>query len=160
MLNCRFSVINGRQNKLAFLVYKIWFNDFDTGFYAHKWIECMKNILQFAGRNDIWISQTVQNPNCLKCKIHEILKGQEVQLVQAQTDESSKGSRYRILKYNIKFEPYLKLLRESLSFPLLKFRLSNHKLPVETSRWENITLADRKCCLSESFGNEFHYLFE
>ena len=161
ILTCWFSVINGRQNKLAFLVYKIMLNDFETGFYAHKWIECVKNILQAAGRNDIWISQTVQNPNSLKCKIHEFLKGQDLQLVQAQMDGSPKGITYRIFKHNIKFEPYLKLLPESLSFPILKFRLSNHKLPVETGRWENIILDDRKylLCQSESIGNEFHYLF-
>ena len=77
-------------------------------------------------------------------------------------DGSSKGTTYRIFKHNIMFEPYLKLLPESLSFPILKFRLSNHKLPVETGGWENKILADRKCllCQSESIGNEFHYLFE
>ena len=77
-------------------------------------------------------------------------------------DGSSKGTTYRIFKHNIMLEPYLKLLPESLSFPILNFRLSNHKLHVETGRWESIILDDRKCLLrqSESIGNEFQYLFE
>ena len=36
MLNYWFSLINGKQNKLAYLVYKIMLNDTETGFYAHK----------------------------------------------------------------------------------------------------------------------------
>ena len=44
---------------------------------------------------------------------------------------------------------------------LLKFRLSNHRLPVETGRWENTPLEDRKCILCRKYdiGDEFHYLF-
>ena len=46
---------------------------------------------------------------------------------------------------------------------LLKFRLSNRLLPVETGRWENTPLEDRKCTLcliaKNDIGDEFHYLF-
>ena len=44
---------------------------------------------------------------------------------------------------------------------MLKFRLSNHRLPVETGRWENTPLEDRKCILCSKYdiGDEFHYLF-
>ena len=39
--------------------------------------------------------------------------------------------------------------------------LSNHRLPVETGRWENTPLEDRKCTLCSKYdiGDEFHYLF-
>ena len=39
--------------------------------------------------------------------------------------------------------------------------LSNHRLPVETGRWENTPLEDRKCtlCSKHDIGYEFHYLF-
>ena len=44
---------------------------------------------------------------------------------------------------------------------LLKFRLSNHRLTVETGRWENIPIEERKCtvCEANDIGDEFHYLF-
>ena len=44
---------------------------------------------------------------------------------------------------------------------MLKFRLSNHRLPVETGGWENTPLEDRKCilCSKHDIGDEFHYLF-
>ena len=40
-------------------------------------------------------------------------------------------------------------------------RLSNHRLPVETGRWENTPLEDSKCILCSKYdiGDEFHYLF-
>ena len=60
-------------------------------------------------------------------------------------DGSSKGTTYRIFKHDIAFETYLKLLSESLYFPILKFRTSNHKLPIETGRWENVDHAELKC---------------
>ena len=45
--------------------------------------------------------------------------------------------------------------------PLIKFRISNHRLPIETGRWENVPFDDRKCqlCHKDELGDEFHYLF-
>ena len=45
--------------------------------------------------------------------------------------------------------------------PLIKFRTSNHRLPIETGRWENVPFDDRKCqlCHKDELGDEFHYLF-
>ena len=62
----------------------------------------------------------------------------------------------------LNFEPYLKLLQESQYLPILKFRSGNHKLPVETGRWENVDYAQRTCtlCRSNKLGDEFHFLFE
>ena len=45
---------------------------------------------------------------------------------------------------------------------MFRFRTANHKLPVETGRWNNIELSERKCqlCESNNLGDEFHYLLE
>ncbi len=45
--------------------------------------------------------------------------------------------------------------------PLLKFRTSNHKLPIEVGRWNNIDIPDRKCtiCNLGDLGDEYHYIF-
>ena len=57
-------------------------------------------------------------------------------------------------------ECYLLSLTENLYLTLIKFRTSNHKLPVEVGRWENIPYEDRKCslCDKNGIGDEFHYL--
>ena len=57
-------------------------------------------------------------------------------------------------------EPYLTSLPKRLYIPLIKFRTSNYKLPIETGRWENINIEDRKCqlCDKNDLGDDFHYL--
>ena len=44
--------------------------------------------------------------------------------------------------------------------PLIKFRTSNHKLPIEVRKWENTSYAERKCslCNKNDIRDEFHYL--
>ena len=74
---------------------------------------------------------------------------------------SSKGKNYTLFKQDLNFENYLIKLNRKHCSSLLKFRLSNHRLPVETGRWENTPLEDRKCtlCSKHDMGYEFHYLF-
>jgi hypothetical protein len=45
---------------------------------------------------------------------------------------------------------------------LSKFRITNHKLPVENGRWKNIARENRICplCNNGDIGDEFHYLFK
>ena len=50
---------------------------------------------------------------------------------------SSKGKNYNLFKQDLNFENYLIKLNRKHCSSLLKFRLSNHRLPVETGRWEN-----------------------
>ena len=45
---------------------------------------------------------------------------------------------------------------------MIRFKTANHKLPIETGRWNNVDVADRKCTLCEknTIDDEFHYLLE
>ena len=162
MINYWISIVNGKQNKIAYLLYKIMLNDTYTGVYQHKWVLAIKDILTSVGRYDIWLSQTIDSPLSLKRNINETLESQELQYWHGKLENSSKGLTYRIYKHAIVFEPYLKLLQESQYLPILKFRSGNHKLPVETGRWENVDYAQRTCtlCRSNKLGDEFHFLFE
>ena len=58
------------------------------------------------------------------------------------------------------FDEILDAIDPHLAFYLVKYRTSNHRLPVETGRWRQIPLHERKClrCNNE-LGDEFHYLF-
>ena len=71
---------------------------------------------------------------------------------------SSKDINNKLLKENLEFEPYLKILAKISYIPLIKFRTANHKLPVETGRWGNIPYAEQKSALynKNDIGNEFH----
>ena len=46
-------------------------------------------------------------------------------------------------------------------FQIIKYRTGNHRLPVETGRWDDITLNERKCkiCITDGIGDSYHYLF-
>ena len=59
-------------------------------------------------------------------------------------------------------EKYLIELPKTIFLPFVKFRTTNHKLIIETGRWRNIAISDRKCksYKNNSLGDEFHYLFE
>lgn len=51
------------------------------------------------------------------------------------------------------------LLSKGLCKVLLRFRTRNHKLPVETGRWNSIPLQERKCTFcTEDLGDEYHYI--
>ena len=44
---------------------------------------------------------------------------------------------------------------------LFKFRTANHKVQIETGRWDDTLLKHRKCnlCFRDGVGSERHYLF-
>jgi len=73
---------------------------------------------------------------------------------------SRKGINYLNLKCNFGLENYL-LLDKNIYTPILKFRTSNHKLPVETGRWRSIDFKNRICplCNMSDPGDEYHYIF-
>ena len=47
-------------------------------------------------------------------------------------------------------------------FLLCRFRISNHRLPIQIDRWRNINRENRvrNLCQSRELGDEYHYLFE
>lgn len=47
-----------------------------------------------------------------------------------------------------------------LYISFFKIRTGNHKLPIETGRWDGTEIGDRKCplCSLNDVGDEFHYI--
>ena len=54
------------------------------------------------------------------------------------TDYSSKALNYRLYKKGVSFENYLEILKDKNLFLLCRFRTSNHRIPIEIDRWQNI----------------------
>jgi len=69
-------------------------------------------------------------------------------------------SNYRSFTKKFCFEEYLTYLPSILRQRLLKFRLSNHWLPIQQSRSLGIPRDERICtvCDSGEVGDQFHYL--
>ena len=76
--------------------------------------------------------------------------------------DSNKCINYRIFKTELHCEKYLLSLPTKLYSSLLKFRVSNHKLPIERGRHLNIDRNMRKCnlCDMNVICDELHCIFE
>jgi hypothetical protein len=58
-------------------------------------------------------------------------------MATSMTENSPKGDNYNLFKHDLKFEDYLDVLDDKDKFLLVKFRNSNHRLPIEVRRWRN-----------------------
>ena len=162
MINLWLSIITGKFNKLSNITYKILKSEFDSGVYEHKWPKSIKNILDSVGMSELWQAGQIQNVNATKNYIRQTLIDQNMQTWQANLEMSTKGLNYKLYKSDINIENYLTLFPRKVYYPIIRFRTTNHKLPVELGRWENVPFDERKCikCNSSSLGDEFHYLLE
>ena len=73
------------------------------------------------------------------------LDDQYLQLWGSQIQESAKCVFYKCIKPGIEIEQYLTLLPQRLRYNMVKFRLSNHKLPVEKLRYTGVIRSERFC---------------
>ena len=150
-------LITGNQNKLSYQIYKFMLN---VPNFKSKWVEFIKTILNQCGMGNVWIHQTSIQHNTIKLQVKQTLQDQYLQHWHATLQESHKGRNYSIFKTTISLEPYLINLNRADYLNLIKFRTGNHRLPVETGRWNKVHYHDRKCplCNSNDVGDEMHYL--
>ena len=75
---------------------------------------------------------------------------------------SFKGNIYRTFKLDFGCEKYLEKIPQKLRTILLKFRTTNHRLPVETDRWINMPYNDRSgvLCNTSKIADEFYYILD
>ncbi|MES9880523.1 MAG: reverse transcriptase family protein [Sedimenticola sp.] len=146
-------IVTGKDVKLSNLLFE---HALSTDNFEFKWLKQVKSIFDNTGKSNNFVNRKTSVKS-----IKRTLIDQFIQQWNAALLNSSKGKNYSLFKENTKFENYFKILPRSLYLKLVKFRTSNHKLPVETGRWSNIEYGDRKCniCNTNDIGDEFHYLF-
>ena len=159
MIGFWISVLNKENTRLSKLMYNIMLKESKQGI-RFKWINHIKEILISIGRPEMLDLKIINNPKAVKGNITKTLHDLSIQEWNAKLSESSKGRNYNVFKEQIEFESYLRLLPRQLYIPLIKFRTSNHRLPVEVGRWNGTHYTDRKCtlCDKNDLGDEFHYL--
>ena len=98
--------------------------------------------------------------NKRKHEINDRIVDQSLQILKSEHESSLKKSNYMHLKTEWKQEQYIESTEYADTICLLKFRTDNHRLPVETGRYQNVEFKDRLCheCKME-VGDKFHYLF-
>ena len=59
------------------------------------------------------------------------------------------------------FEKYLIRVSNIYYDKIIKYKTGHHRLPIETGRWDDTPLNERKCnvCNKNDIGDEYHYLF-
>ncbi|MCG8113215.1 MAG: reverse transcriptase domain-containing protein [Candidatus Thiodiazotropha taylori] len=161
MISFWLSIINGKESKLSKLVYKIMFNEHENGLYDYKWIRCIKDILITVGRPELFKKSSISNPKAVKTSIAQTLSDLYIQEWYEKVNISSKGKQYLLFKDNLNFEKYLINIPKFHYDKIIKFRTGNHRLPIETGRWDDTAVNERKCnlCSKNDIGDEYHYLF-
>ena len=76
----------------------------------------------------------ITSATVFKKHINARLTDQYLQSWYAYIDNSSKASNYKLFKHTFAFETYITILEKKYWCSLIRFRLSNHNLPIETGR--------------------------
>ena len=161
MIGVWLSIVNGKESKLSKLLYSMMLKEHEMGSYNFKWIRCINDILVAVGRPDLFKTEPVNIPNSVKKDISRTLSDLYIQEWNEKANVSSKGNQHFLFKDNLNFKKYLINVSKFYHSKIIKYRTGNHRLPVETRRWDNIPLNERKCkiCTIDDIGNEYHYLF-
>ena len=125
----------------------------------HRVIMIVHSLLDSLGLSYIWSNQ-IHTIESFKRIVKLRLMDQFIQEWQSRVAENSVCSNYRLSKKKFCFEKYLTYLPSILRQRVLKFRLSNHRLPIQQRRSLGIPRDERICtvCDSGEVGDEFHYL--
>ena len=155
-------LFSGPEPKISNILYKYYLNQYCNDIIKNPWIDCIKRILDTCGFSNIWFQQDVVNVSWITNAVKQRLQDQFLQTWSSDIDNSSKGHIYKIFKQNFVIEKYITELTPKYRNIIMKFRTSNHHLPVETGRWAGIPLSERVCtlCNNGQIGDEFHYLLE
>ena len=92
--------------------------------------------LNECGLSYVWLNQYFISEQWLKNSVKTCLQDQFYQTWHANIDTGSKTLNYRLFKNKFEFENYLNILDDRDIFTFCRFRLNNHKLPVEYGRWK------------------------
>ena len=146
-------------NKLSSLLYKIIYGMSFEQKVKSLWLNNIKSLLCSLGFSGVWYSQSFLSSKWLVKAINNKMKDVFLQKWNTNLEMTSNSNFYKIIKTNFRTSKYQSQLPESLCKLFLRFRMRNHRLPIEIGRWQSVPLMDRKCNKCNlDIGDEFHYL--
>ena len=132
--------------KLSYKIYSLMYNLRNSNpKYNFNLLNSFEGILRDTGFFYVWSSQNFNSPHYLKSSIKRVLIDQFYQLWTAAQNDSSKAQYYKIYKEKPCMEPYLLDLPINLRIWLTRFKTANHRLPIETGRWNKVDKNKRLC---------------
>ena len=123
-----------------------------------EWIKHVKKTLCETGFSGIWYCQSFSNAKWLTKSTHRKFTDIFIQNWHSEIEQTSNTNLYKYFKTNFQRNVYLENLPIQLSKQIVRFLSRNHRLPVETGRWQNKPYRERKCLVCTDIGDEFHYL--
>ena len=121
----------------------------------YPWFTGLSKIAEVLRETNDFLASTVQRKSGLRRILENQWYSSRVKYSQGKLRLCT------TLKERPGFEIYLSLNNPKLQQAITKLRISAHKLPIETGRYDQKTQMQRICPLcSEGIGNETHYTFE
>ena len=156
------SIVSGSPTKLSYSIYRTAYSLYkfeNNSNNKFKWFHTVRDILCSCGFSGVWDNQLFPNKTWLVSAVRQKLKDIFITNWLSTVSNSSSGFNYRILKNSFCFEPYLVSLPTKQRKFFMQIRTRNHRLPIETGRWQKIQREERVCNLCKSeIGDEFHYV--
>jgi hypothetical protein len=157
-------LVEGPDNKYSNIMYKLCHDLHCRRICKLPWLDRIKSCLDNLGLSNVWASQAFPNTKWLLAALKLRLSDQAKQNWSRMLNESNKCTVYRMYKHELVFEEHLDDLPRHFAVALTKFRCSNHRLPIELGRYNNIPRNERICTKCQNIrptvGDEFHFLLE
>jgi hypothetical protein len=138
--------------------------NFEVSNVKLQWLVFVKNCLHENGLGYLWQDaqhrffplSIPQFKNCVKQRLQD----QFIQQWSSDVYNNNVCITYRLFKESFCFENYLLKLSPVLANAMLKFRCSNHRLPVQQLRYSNVLRENRVCslCNTNEMGDDLHYV--
>ena len=155
------NLIDFNTNRLSNMMYHILNTLFELRRCKSKWLENIKSLITKNGYGNIWTNSNDFSRKWFRSSFKQKVKDQYLQTWNSLVSKSSSGVNYKIFKNEFGLNDYFLKLNNKQCRILTAFRTRNHKLPVETGRWNNTPLSDRICHLCQSdIGDEFHFIMK
>ena len=160
MLSFWIRISEGKASKLSSIMYRLVYGLHKAGEHNLKWISKIKSILDNSGFTDLWeMHEHYSSRNFVKI-VFQRLDDINLQTWHSNVNNGESTATYKIIKQNLKLEPYLTKLNFQDRITMSKFRCANNRLPANANRFSELIL-QKNCTLCErsEIGDEFHYLF-
>ena len=154
-------ILQSPETSLVKRVFNILRTDTDNAnSHGNKnWAFHIKHILDSHGLSFFWIHQ-----DTIPIRLETIqtrIIDQYKQSWYTNINNSQRLLSYSMIKHNFQFEEYLdKIINSKYRKALTRFRISAHKLRIETGRHDNTPRENRICeqCNTNTIENEYHFL--
>ena len=155
------NLIDFNTNRLSNMVYHILNTLYELRTCKSKWLDNIKSLLTKNGFGNVWINSNNFSRKWIRLSFKQKVKDLYLQSWESLVSKSSGATNYKIFKKKFGLNNYFRLLNNKQCRILTAFRTRNHRLPVETGRWNNTPLNGRICHLCQSeIGDEFHFLLK